>query len=184
MIIDHQKRITNSGFTLLELLVVISIIGLLASVILVSVNTARVKARDTQRLSDMQQIYTALYSFYNDYGCLPMTSASTCGGVSAFADSGSWDYSSQGTAGSLFLPFLRTKGYLSTVPLDPINNKTGDGAGAGLYAYRYYCYPVGVGSGLHLGFHSEISNGLTEVIYSGIKAGNPVLFADPQFTCR
>ncbi len=44
------------GFTLIELLVVVSIIGLLSSVIMVSLNTARKKGRDTRRVEDLRQI--------------------------------------------------------------------------------------------------------------------------------
>jgi prepilin-type N-terminal cleavage/methylation domain-containing protein len=46
----------RDGFTLVELLVVISIIGLLAGIILVAFNSARMKARDAERKSDISQI--------------------------------------------------------------------------------------------------------------------------------
>ncbi|MEK7564624.1 MAG: type II secretion system protein [Patescibacteria group bacterium] len=64
----NQKLKTNKGFTLVELLVVITIIGILASVVLVSLNSARGKARDAKRLGDVRQIALALEFCYNDLG--------------------------------------------------------------------------------------------------------------------
>jgi len=61
------------GFTLIELLVVIAIIGLLASIVLVSLNSARNKARDTRRISDLNQIQLALEFFYDTYSRYPTT---------------------------------------------------------------------------------------------------------------
>lgn len=58
----------NRGFTLLELLVVIAIIGILASVVVISIGNARARARDTQRKSDFHQIRTALELYYNKCG--------------------------------------------------------------------------------------------------------------------
>ena len=173
-----KKR--NTGFTLIELLVVVSIIGMLASIVLVALNSARAKGRDARRISDMQQIYTALYSFYLDKSCLPKPSLTGC--VSnGDANAGGWDYSSIGS----FLPFLVTGNYISQVPVDPINNVTGEPVPANTYAYRYYCYDLADNLGilgLRLEYRSE-TTGLW-VTYSSIKAGTPSLVTDSKFICK
>jgi len=51
---------SGAGFTLIELLVVIAIIGLLSSLAVVSLNSARQKARDARRVSDVRQLATLL----------------------------------------------------------------------------------------------------------------------------
>jgi prepilin-type N-terminal cleavage/methylation domain-containing protein len=61
----------HKGFTLIELLVVISIIGLLASVVLVSLNSARRKARDAKRIGDLNQMAKAFELFFNDNNSYP-----------------------------------------------------------------------------------------------------------------
>ena len=69
----------NKGFTLIELLVVVAIIGILASVVLASLNTARSKARDTKRKSDLKQIQIAVEYYYDKYGSYPSGVYSTTG---------------------------------------------------------------------------------------------------------
>ncbi|MFC1663734.1 type II secretion system protein [Patescibacteria group bacterium] len=59
----NKKR---GAFTLIELLVVIAIIGILASIVLVSLSGARAKARDVRRMSDIRQISTAMEMDYSD----------------------------------------------------------------------------------------------------------------------
>ena len=74
-----QKLRKYSGFTLIELLVVIAIIGILAAVVLVSLNSARAKSRDARRVADVHQMQTALELYYNDCGGYPATGPLTAG---------------------------------------------------------------------------------------------------------
>ena len=58
----------KNGFTLIELLVVIAIIGILASVILVSLNDAKKKAHDAKEVSQLKQVAKALEAYYASGG--------------------------------------------------------------------------------------------------------------------
>ncbi len=59
-------KINQKGFTLIELLVVIAIIGILASIVLVSLNDARNKGYDTEVKSEMGQIKNAMEICYDE----------------------------------------------------------------------------------------------------------------------
>ncbi|MBX4191544.1 MAG: prepilin-type N-terminal cleavage/methylation domain-containing protein [Candidatus Doudnabacteria bacterium] len=61
----------NYGFTLVELLVVIAIIGILAAVVMTSLNSARSKSRDARRLADVRQVMTSMEVYFNDNGAYP-----------------------------------------------------------------------------------------------------------------
>jgi len=63
---------TKRGFTLIELLVVIAIIGILSSVVLASLSSARLKARDSKRVSDLDQIRVALEMYFDANGTYPI----------------------------------------------------------------------------------------------------------------
>lgn len=94
----------QSGFTLLELLITIGIIGVLTSVVMVSVSSARIGGRDASRLTQIQQIKNAVQLYFSTNGYYPDTLAT-------------------------LVPL-----YMSLVPTDPQGNSyryTGFGSGTG-----------------------------------------------------
>jgi len=107
---------TFKGFTLIELLVVISIIGILAGMVLVNLNSARAKARDVKRLSDIEQIRLALEMYHDNFGTYPVTG--TAGNTWRCLSSATcWQglYSRQDSITTALTP------YLSQIPDDPRN---------------------------------------------------------------
>lgn len=67
---------SRRGFTLIELLVVIAIIGILSAVVLASLNSAREKARDARRISDVGQVRLALELYYDSFSQYPTATTS------------------------------------------------------------------------------------------------------------
>lgn len=61
----------KKGFTLIELLIVIAIIGILAAALIPNILNAPAAARDTAKVSGMQDIVTALEQFYTSTGNYP-----------------------------------------------------------------------------------------------------------------
>ena len=114
----HQR-----GFSLLELVVVISVIALLAGALIPRVSNRMAAARDARRLQDIQVVRGALEQYYEDTGGYPAAVAN--------AGYGGWDISHDGD----FITELVDAGYLGGVITDPLNDDT--------YHYRYYRYSQG-----------------------------------------
>jgi len=68
------KLTFNFGFTLLELLVVMAILGILSTIGIGSFLSSQVKSRDAKRKSDLHNIVAALEMYYNDKGQYPTSS--------------------------------------------------------------------------------------------------------------
>lgn len=58
-------KINNKGFTLIEMLVVVAIVGLLSAVVVVGLTGAREKARDSRRIADIREIQNQLELDYS-----------------------------------------------------------------------------------------------------------------------
>lgn len=56
----------KKSFTLIELLIVIAIIGILSAMVVVALNNARFKAKDSRVLSDLVQIRRLMEMFYGE----------------------------------------------------------------------------------------------------------------------
>jgi len=110
MIVPNKNH--YSAFTLVELLVVIAIIGILSTLSTVALNSARSKARDSRRLSDIHNISLALEMYYSDFGAYPVFPTANAGIIGGLCLS---DLGISSTCGTTL--------YLQKIPDDPKNNK-------------------------------------------------------------
>ncbi len=62
---------STTGFTLVELLIVIAIIGILSAVVLTSLGTARNQGADAARITTLQQVRSALQLYLIDNNSYP-----------------------------------------------------------------------------------------------------------------
>ncbi|TSC78771.1 MAG: putative General secretion pathway protein GspG [Parcubacteria group bacterium Gr01-1014_33] len=127
----------SAGFTLVELLVVISIISVLASVVLTSVNSVRAKARDALRKAEMTELVKALELYYDAYGRYPPFRASnSCGGIRSDWATSKCSDPNWLTADNNFLSFI------PVVPRDPINTIGSGGQDTPWWFALTYTYGV------------------------------------------
>ncbi len=61
----------NKGFTIVELLIVIVVIGILALLVITTYSGIQAKARNSKRQTDLASIQTHLEAFYNETGYYP-----------------------------------------------------------------------------------------------------------------
>jgi len=72
------KSAFHRGFTLIELMIVIVILGILMGTILPRLTGAQSRARDTARVADLNNIAQALEVYFNDRGSYPIADAGGC----------------------------------------------------------------------------------------------------------
>lgn len=149
-----MQRRHSSGFTLIEILVVVSIIGLMSSLVMSSLENARAKARDVRRLADLREVRTALEAYRTENGAYPIATAwrGTCATFNAGGT-----ITNSGPTG--WVPDIAPK----HIPVLPVESKPTDN---NCYLYR----TTTNGSGFILLAHASVE---TEVSSGTYIAGTP-----------
>ena len=138
----------RKGFTLIEILIVVAIIAILASVVLVGLGPTQQAGRDARRLSDIHEVQNGFELFFNKCGYYP-GQLSTAGACTAGAPSPTTWAGVQAA-----LTTYTSLGVLS-VPVDPTSGK------------QYGDYYGGTNGGYVLSTHFE--NGSTQA-FNGYQA--------------
>lgn len=124
--LNPKEKRKGAGFTLVELLVVVAILGLLSGMVIISIKHVKAKARDSQRVADINSLGTALGLYHNDFNAYPI--------YDGYIED----------QGNALATALTTAGTIVAVPTDPLN--TGD--------YRFYYQSVD-GSDYYLEYYLE-----------------------------
>jgi prepilin-type N-terminal cleavage/methylation domain-containing protein len=132
----------KKGFTLIEMLIVITIIAVLASLILVGMGGARAKSRDARRIADLHNIMNALELYYSLEGSYL---------VGTYNSSSAWE--------TFSTDLIDANIGVSRIPQDPLNDAT--------YYYRYEGTVTGyvLGAALEqkdVALNDDIDNGDTD----------------------
>ena len=114
---------TRGGFSVVELVLVLSAFALLSGVVVPRVTGHLRSARDVRRLDHVKELRAAIEQYRMDRGQYPRAATN--------AEFGNWDVSHDGD----FIPELVEAGYLDESACDPVND--------GTYHYRYYVYAGG-----------------------------------------
>ncbi len=94
------------GFTLVELLIVMGILGVLTALIVPNIASGRQRARDAVRKSDFANIRNALRLYYNDYQQYPASSGGNIMGCGDGTQACSWAGGSFTADGSTYMKKL------------------------------------------------------------------------------
>ncbi len=118
----NTLRSGQSGFTLMELLISISIIAVLMAIGIASYGTINRQSRDTRRKSDLEQVRSALEMYRADNGYYPTASGGT------FVDIATG------------LADLVSGGYISALPTDPKSTQVYEYKATSLSGSNYFGY--------------------------------------------
>lgn len=110
----RQKYLRN-GFTLVELLITVSILSILAALIIIAFSYQLSKGNDAKRKSDLDRIKISLEEYEKDHDCYP-SSMTECGAGSA----------------------IPVHPYLTNVPCDPVTREAYEYEAEGIACPSWY----------------------------------------------
>lgn len=117
------------GFTIVELLIVIVVIAILASITIVAFQGVQQRARDSRRVTDVNSLTKSLELYKTTFGQYPNPTSVN----------GSWEDSNEDGGSGAFMEQLTNSNIINgPAPVDPVNDST--------HMYRYYRYPAGTSS--------------------------------------
>ena len=145
-----MKRQTRKGFTLIEILIVVIILGILAAIVIPQFTNASKEAKQSALVTMVQSLRSQIALFklqHNDYlpGCNPVSNTT-------FAEATFWDQMTLfsdlagGTqaakdATHVYGPYMQSK------PVNPLNSSSSVAAAAAVGVGFVYDYNAGAGSG-------------------------------------
>lgn len=133
----QKRRKSTDGFTVIELLVVMAIIGILMSIVVVSAQSSRERSRDNERKATLEELTTALEFYREKNGKYPCTNdvdaSGNCSGTTVWyssepndKNSGNINVSNGPTTGPCagqWIPCLAPT-YIPVLPRDPLGGQS------------------------------------------------------------
>lgn len=170
----------RKGFTLVELLVAISIVTIIAAIGYVTYTNAQVAARDARRKQDLRSIKLALELYYQQNKHYPCANTNNDWKKSTIAYNDAWITDSTDPGDPLCgtpSPAAMDNKYISPMPDDPLSNG-GQPTIAGQYGYAYWAgNNSGRAGGPTFGTLANCKNGQVYILITQLE--NP---ADPDRT--